>query len=493
MLHVATKSLQNDCFGASRILHMAKLLGIDVGTSGMKAVLVDENGKVLKQVGKEYPISIPQPGWSEQNPADWWAATQQLLGEIGEKPDAIGLTGQMHGAVFLDAQDAVIRPAILWNDQRTTAECEEIDRVVGAARVREITCNPPLTGFQAPKILWLRNNEPEQFKRLKSVLLPKDYIRFMLTGEKAADVSDASGVGLFDVPNRTWSHAMMSELGLEPSLFPRVFESDEITATTHEGVPVAAGGGDQAAGAVGTGAVVPGIVSVSLGTSGVVFTSLSQPQYDPDGASHTFAHANRAWHAMGVMLSCGGALRWFRDTLAKDADYNAMSDAAKNSTTGANGVTFLPYLTGERCPHNDPYATAAFAGMRLGTDYNDLVRALFEGVSFGLLEGFEALQKLGAKADVLRVTGGGAKSDFWMQLLADIFQKPCVRIEVDEGPAFGAAILAGVGIGLWKNTEEACAQVIRTTDRFEPSGANYTTSYERYRALYQASKPWMRG
>ncbi len=472
---------------------MPKLLGIDVGTSGLKAVLVDENGKVLKQASAEYPISFPQPGWSEQNPEDWWKAAQKVIAEIGERPDAIGLTGQMHGAVFLDANDEVIRPAILWNDQRTTAECEEIDQTFGKGQVREITCNPPLTGFQAPKILWLRNHEPQNYERLRSVLLPKDYIRFKLTGVKASDVSDASGVGLFDVPKRAWSGEMIRALGLSEGLFPNVWESDEATAKTREGVPVVAGGGDQAAGAVGTGTVVPGVVSISLGTSGVVFTCLESPRYDPAGASHTFAHANRAWHAMGVMLSCGGAVKWFRDTLAKEGGYSAMADAGAWSRPGANGVTFLPYLTGERCPHNDPYATGSFSGLRASTGYEDMARALFEGVSFGLFEGFEALQKLGASADILRVTGGGAKSDFWMQLLADVFGKPCVRVEVDEGPAFGAAILAGVGIGLWSDIAQACSQIVRTTDRFDPTGIDYKEPYVLYRELYQTLKPWMRG
>ncbi|MBX3118738.1 MAG: xylulokinase [Fimbriimonadaceae bacterium] len=472
---------------------MPKLLGIDIGTSGTKAVLIDEHGKVLKQASAEYPISIPQPGWSEQNPEDWWAATQEVIAGIGDKPDAIGLTGQMHGAVFLDAQDAVIRPAILWNDQRTIAECEEIDARVGKQRVREITCNPPLTGFQAPKILWLRKNEPESFSRLRSALLPKDYVRLMLTGKKATDVSDASGVGLFDVVNRTWSHEMAKALDLEDGLFPQVYESDEITAMTADGIAVIAGGGDQAAGAVGTGAVAPGVISLSLGTSGVVFTSLKRPEYDPEGASHTFAHANREWHAMGVMLSCGGAVRWFRDTIARETSYDKITESAMRSNVGANGVRFLPYLTGERCPHNDPSATGSFSGLRVGSGQEDMARALFEGVSFGLLEGFEALQKLGANADILRVIGGGARSSFWMQLLADVFQKPCVRVAVDEGPAFGAAILAGVGIGLWPNVAQACKEVVQITDRFEPSGEDYSQAYRSYKELYRTLKPWMKG
>lgn len=470
---------------------MAKLLGIDVGTSGAKAVLIDESGRVLAQGSAEYPVSVPQPLWSEQNPADWVRGVQDCLRQIGEpRPDAIGLTGQMHGAVFLDDRNEVIRPAILWNDQRTAAECEEIDRRAGAERVRSITRNPPLTGFQAPKVMWLRNHEPQSFALLRKVLLPKDYLRLVLSGEMATEVSDASGTGLFDVPARTWSNELVSALELNPDFFPRSAESFEITGKTlggpnlAEGIPIAGGGGDQAAGAVGTGAVVPGVVSMSLGTSGVAFTSLEAPGYDPDGKAHTFCHANGAWHAMGVMLSCGGALRWYRDTFGRGQSYNELAAMAAQTPPGADGLSFLPYLAGERCPHNDPLARAAFVGATLAHGPGHFARAVFEGATFGLADALGVLQSLGAKPEELRVTGGGAKGRFWVQMLADVTGIRCVLLASDEGPAFGAALLGGVGIGLWPDTAAACRETICTTERIEPSGADYSTAYDRFRRLY---------
>ena len=470
---------------------MAKLLGIDVGTSGCKVLLIDESGKVLKQASAEYPLSVPQPLWSEQNPEDWWHGVQKCLAEIDEPVvDGIGVTGQMHGAVFLDDKDEVIRPAILWNDQRTAEECAEIDATLGADRVRAITCNPPLTGFQAPKLLWLRNHELSNYQKVRSLLLPKDYIRFKLTGEKATEVSDASGTGLFDVPNRCWSAEMIGSLELDPSIFPRSVESTVQTGKTAAGVPVVGGGGDQAAGAVGTGAVVGGVISVSLGTSGVVFTAIERPEYDLNGAAHTFCHANGAWHAMGVMLSCGGALRWYRDTLCAGMTYDQISAEAEKIQPGADGLTFLPYLTGERCPHNDPFARAAFGGLTLGHTHAHLSRAVFEGISFGLLDGMELLRGLGATADEIRITSGGAKSPFWLQLLSDLFQKPCVTLDCDEGPAYGAAILAGVGVGIWPNVATACEQTIKIRSRFTPSGVDYSLKYERYQKLYSQTSGW---
>jgi xylulokinase len=476
---------------------MAKLLGIDIGTSGCKVLLIDENGAVLRQASAEYPLSVPQPLWSEQNPEDWWAAVQNCLAEIGEpNPDAIGLTGQMHGSVFLDADDNVVRPAILWNDQRTAAECEEIDAAVGRARVREITGNPPLTGFQLPKILWLRNNELSSFQRVRSVLLPKDYIRLKLTGDRVSEVSDASGTGIFDVPNRRWSEEMFAALELDPGLFPRVVESDKVTGTTTEGhavaagIPVVGGGGDQAAGAVGTGTVDAGIISVSLGTSGVVFSSLTAPQVDPDGAVHTFCHANRAWHAMGVMLSCGGALRWARDVLFPGLSYDDIAALAETAPVGADGLTFVPYLTGERSPHNDPTARAAFAGLTLAHGRGHLARAVFEGVTFGLLDSLDVLRRLGAAAGEVRITSGGARSEFWGQMIADVFGVPVIRLANDEGPAFGAAILAGVGTGVWPDVSAACRATVHLAGKVLPSGASYSEAVTRYRSLYSATREW---
>lgn len=473
---------------------MPKLLGIDVGTSGCKALLIDETGRVLRSASAEYPLSVPQPMWSEQNPADWWQGVQSCLAEIGEpNPDAIGLTGQMHGAVFLDENDEVIRPAILWNDQRTSVECEQIDAIVGPDKVRDITRNPPLTGFQLPKILWLRNHEPENFARVRSVLLPKDYIRFMLTGDKVTEVSDASGTGIFDVARRTWSTEMMTALDLSPSLFPRCVESKEVTGKTSVGTPVVGGGGDQAAGAVGTGAVRPGVISVSLGTSGVVFTAIDAPNYDSGGAAHTFCHANGSWHAMGVMLSCGGALRWYRDTFGGGSSYDELSAGAAKVGPGADGLTFLPYLTGERAPHNDPFARASWSGATLAHTREHFSRALFEGISFGLLDGLNLLRELGASSSQIRITSGGAKSAFWVQMLADMFETPCVTLESDEGPAMGAAILAGVGIGLWPDVGAACDGVVKIKSEFSPTNIDYHHAYKKYRDLYLYLKSWNLG
>jgi len=472
---------------------MAKLLGIDIGTSGCKVLLIDESGRVLKQSSAEYPLSVPRPLWSEQNPEDWWTGVSRCLAEIDEPtPDAIGLTGQMHGAVFLDKDLEVVRPAILWNDQRTVEECAEIERKVGRTALMEITCNPALTGFQLPKILWLRNHEPSNYARTRHVLLPKDYIRLRLTGEMRTEVSDASGTGLFDVPGRRWSTEVISALELDATLFPPCTESFVASATTREGTPVAGGGGDQAAAAVGTGAVAPGIISVSLGTSGVVFTTIDRPEYEREGAAHTFCHANGGWHAMGVMLNCGGALRWYRDTLAAGTSYDQIAAEAGLVPAGADGLTFLPYLTGERCPHNDPLARGAFAGLTLAHSRRHLSRAVFEGMSFGLLDCLHLIKRLGATVDEIRVTSGGAKSRFWVQLLADIFGAPCVTLEVDEGPAFGAAILAGVGVGLWPDVATACTKVVRKREETSPKGTDGQELYRRYRELYARTRDWNR-
>lgn len=467
-----------------------KLLGIDVGTTGVKALLIDESGEVLNQAIAEYPLSVPRPMWAEQDPELWWRAVQTCLGEIGEKPDAIGLTGQMHGAVFLDRDDKPIRPAILWNDQRTIQEVAEIDERVGPERLRDITCNPPLTGFQAPKILWLRNQEPHHFKQLRKVLLPKDYIRLRLTGDSKTEPSDASGTGLLDVPHRTWSPEIQGALDLDPNLFPPIAESQEQSGNTKQGSPVAAGAGDQAAAAVGTGAVEPGIISISLGTSGVVFASLDTPKADRDGALHTFCHANGKWHAMSVMLACGGSLRWYRDTFTPGAGYDELADEAKAAPAGCQGLTFLPYLTGERSPHNDPRARAGFNGITLAHKRSHFSRAVFEGITFGLLDGFQKLQTLGVEAKEIRVTGGGAKSDFWLQLLADTFNQPVATLENHQGPSFGAAILGGVSIGVWPDVQTACRTILKIKRSVEPSGTDYEGLHHRYTALYEAIKQW---
>ncbi len=476
---------------------MPVYMGIDIGTSGCKAILVDEGGKVLKQAHAEYPYQTPKPAWSEQRPEDWIMGVEKCLAELGERrPAAIGLTGQMHGAVFLNKQDRPIRPAILWNDQRTTSEILEINEVVGSDVVLEVTKNPPLTGFQAPKILWLRNNEPHEYAQVSKVLLPKDYVRLWLSGEYATDVSDASGTGVFDVGARTWAKGMLKALGLSEDFFPPAYESWQVTSQTRAGlaglepgIPIVAGGGDQAAGAVGCGAVAPGVLSASLGTSGVVFSSLDEPTYDPGGATHTFCHANGRWHAMGVILSCGGAVKWFRDTLAGARSYAEFDAAAEQSAPGANGVTFLPYLAGERTPHNNPYARGALVGMTLSNDFEDVARSILEGVSFAMADGLEALNRLGAAGKAVRVTGGGAKSPLWLKILSDALECDCSTLEVDEGPAFGAALLAAVGDGAFKNVQ-ATANVVREKAKISyPGNSPYSEALERYRRLYRSLKP----
>lgn len=484
---------------------MRELLGIDIGTSGCKAILIDETGRVLAQASAEYPVSRPKPTWSEQDPEDWWCGVRECLSGIGQKAgrvDAIGLTGQMHGAVFLDGEGRVIRPAILWNDQRTVEECGEIDRVVGAEVVREITCNPPLTGFQLPKLLWLRKHEPENYARVRYVLLPKDYIRFKLTGELATDASDASGTGLFDVGRREWSEVMARKLGIDLRLFPACFESSSIVGrvlgirgslagdialeSDATNIPVVAGAGDQAAGAVGTGTVSPGTVSVSLGTSGVVFAPLDVPRCDPEGALHTFCHANGRWHAMGVMLSCGGALSWYRRVMRPGLTFAEIDAEAQSATAGCDGLTFLPYLSGERSPHNDPNARGAWVGLTMSHGSAELSRSVLEGITFGLRDSLERIKLLGVDCREIRVTGGGARSAFWMQMIADVFGAKCSTLEVDEGPAFGAALLAGIGVGVWKDLGEACEATVKVKREFVPSGVSYEDSYRRFRGLYPA-------
>lgn len=472
---------------------MAKLLGIDIGTSATKAILIDETGQTLKSATSEYPLSTPQPNWAEQNPLDWQKALFECISQIGErKLDAIGITGQMHGMVALDARDEPVRPAILWCDQRTSTECAFIDEVLGAELVRETTCNAPMNGFQAPKILWMKKNEPKNFARTKSILLPKDFARFLLTGEKATDVTDASGTGLLDVKNRTWWVNAIDKLELDFGLFSEVQESSTIVAQTIDseflaaGIPVVAGAGDQAAGAVGTGAISPDEMSISLGTSGVVFASIENPAYDPSGSINVFCHANRSWHAMGVMLSCGGAIKWARDSFFSGASFAEFDSLAVKVPIGCDGLTFLPYLSGERCPHNDPNIKGALSGLSLGHSRAHIARSIIEGVTFGLRDCFELM----GRSNLVRVTGGGAQSSFWMQMIADVCEVETVRIQSNEGPAFGAAILAGVGIGIWSDVQSASKAVVRSAEHYQTCKTDYTEAYKRYKNLYPLLKVW---
>lgn len=461
---------------------MARLIGLDIGTSSAKAVAIDEKGTLLGIASREYPLSVPQPGWAEQNPDDWWHAAEACLAELkADQADAIGLTGQMHGSVFLDSEDQVIRPALLWCDQRTSAECAEIESRVGPEKLRQITGNPALTGFQLPKVLWLRNNEPAAFSRLSSVLLPKDYIRLKMTGLKLTEVSDASGIGALDVRKRAWSPEVLAALDLPSSFFPDVVESREQTGTWR-GVPVVGGGGDQAAAAVGTGAVTPGLVSVSLGTSGVVFEAFDQMPSSQTDAIHDFCHATGAWHRMGVMISCGGAVRWCRDTFYPEG-YDAMNRDAEASGVGAGGVLFAPYLSGERCPYVDPFVRGGFTGLALNHTRGDMARAVFEGVTFGL-KGCLDLMNPGVAPQRVRVTGGGAKSRLWVQMLADVLGCPCQLLTSDEGPAYGAAILGGLSAGVWKDVVEASEAAVQVREEVNPSGLDYSQGYQAFSALY---------
>lgn len=487
------------------------LLGIDIGTSGVKAVLINTHGQVLASASESYPLHTPQPLWAEQHPEDWWRATCKAIRQILEtaqvNPGAIrgiGLSGQMHGSVFLDEHGRVIRPALLWCDQRTADECAWITEHLGERTILETTLNPMLTGFQAGKIVWLRRHETENYRRVRHVLLPKDYIRFMLTGEFATEVSDASGTALFNVRQRDWAYEMLDALELPREWFPRVHESPEITGRVNafasqetglaEGMPVVGGAGDQAGGAVGSGVVESGIASVAIGTSGVVFAHLDQPRVDPQYRTHTFCHAvPGAWHVMGVMLMAGGALHWYRDTFLSHESFEAIVAEAGTAPPGAEGLLFLPYLSGERTPYPDPNARGAFAGATLAHKRGHFTRAVLEGVAYGLRDSLEILRAMEVPLHQLRLTGGGAKSPLWRQILADIFGQEVHTLQAEEGPAFGVALLAGVGTGVWQTVAEACAQTVRLADTTPPNPATqqvYAEGYTRYRQLYPALKPF---
>ncbi len=472
---------------------MTQLVGLDVGTTGVKALALSATGDVLARAEETYELSTPRPGWAEQDPEDWWRAAERALARLGARPTAIGLSGQMHGLVVLDDGDRVLRPAILWNDQRTGAECAEIEERVGLARLIQLTGNRALTGFTAPKLLWLRRHEPAAYARIAHVLLPKDYVRLRLTGEHAIDVADASGTLLFDVARRRWSEEMLAELELDPAWLPRSCESPEISGTTAGGVPVAAGAGDQAAAALGVGVDRPGPVSVVVGTSGVVFAALPAFAADPQARVHAFCHAvPGGWHAMGVMLSAAGSLRWLRDTLATGRAYDELIAGAADWPPGADGLTFLPYLTGERTPHADPHARAAFAGLTLRHDLGAFVRAVLEGVSYGLRDSLELLRELGVDPRAGHVSGGGARSELWVRILASVLRLPMRRTETDEGSAYGAALLGGVAAGVFRDVHEAVATCVRLFDVIEPDpewSAAYEHGYRRFRRLYPALRP----
>jgi xylulokinase len=472
---------------------MGTFVGIDVGTSGLKALAIDPAGAVVARAVRTYPLSTPHPNWAEQDPDDWWRATQAALDELRNTagpPDAIGLDGQMHGLVALDRRGRPLRPAILWNDQRTGAQAREIEQTIGLGRLIELTGNRALPGFTAPKLLWLRRHEPETYARIARIALPKDYVRLRLCGEHATDVSDASGTLLLDVAHRRWSGEMIDALDLDAEWLPPVQESPTITGETADGIPVAAGAGDQAAGALGVGVDRPGPLSVVLGTSGVVFAALDHFEADPQGRVQAFCHAVPArWHAMGVMLSAAESLRWLRSMLAPAARYDELDERAKSWPPGSEGLTFLPYLTGERTPHADPDARGAFVGLSVRHDLGALVRAVLEGVAFGLRDCLDLVAGLAGRGGVGRASGGGARSDLWLRIVASTLELPLERVAVDEGAAFGAAILAGVATGEWPDVANAIAATVVPRETIDPVPEWVEVYRERlpsYRALYPA-------
>jgi len=474
------------------------LIGLDIGTTGARAVAINLAGTVIATASEEYPLSMPRPGWTEQDPEQWWAASQLVLqriaSELRELPIGLGLTGQMHGSVFLDEADHVIRPALLWSDQRTESQCRSISERVGVERLIEITGNRAVTGFQAPKILWLRETEPAQYARVQRVLLPKDYVRLRLTGELATDASDASGTLLLDLGRRAWSDELLQDLEIPRRWLPRVYEGTEVTGliTTEAGastglragLPVAAGGGDNAAAAIGNGIVREGLVSSSIGTSGVVFADCETARIDPEGRLHAFCHAvPDRYHLMGVTLSAGGSLRWWRQVIGSRLNYVAMGELAEQAPPGSEGLLFLPYLTGERTPHLDPHARGAFVGLTLRHSLPHLTRAVMEGVTYSLGDCLDLMAGLGVPLNEVRATGGGARSPIWRQLQADVFGLPVHRTRNEEGPAFGAALLAGVASGAYANVFEACSHIQLDSEIVQPDLSRHKL-YQRYRAAY---------
>jgi xylulokinase len=499
---------------------MSVFLGIDIGTSGTKTLAINAHGKILAGALETYPLYCPKPLWSEQDPEDWWQATIKSVRRVMKaarlKPGdvrAIGLSGQMHGSVFLDKANKVVRRAILWNDQRTAAECREIEkRAGGRHELIKLVANPALTGFTAPKILWLRNHEPRNFDKTAKVLLPKDEIRRRLTGEFATEVSDASGMLLLDVARRTWSAELLSKLELDRALLAHCYESEEVTGKltpeaakllglTTECV-VVGGAGDCAAGAVGNGIVTKGVLSTSLGTSGVVFVHSDEVKIDPEGRVHTFCHAVRGkWHMMGVNLSAGGSLQWFRNALcqadvaaakkAKTDIYNLLTEEAAEAQPGSDNLFFLPYLSGERTPHADPDARGCFIGLTLSHSRGHLVRAVMEGVTYAMRESLAIFDGLGVPIKQIRASGGGARSPLWRQIQADMFGRKVVTINSEEGAAYGVALLAAVGAGAFKDIGEACGATIRVVSETaprRPAQKYYDKGFPIYRSLYRSLK-----
>lgn len=504
---------------------MTYFMGIDIGTSGTRAIVVEgETGRVIAGATTEYPLYTPQPLWAEQDPADWWRGTieavrgalqkgREVVGP-GLEIAAVGLSGQMHGVVLLDEQGEVLGPSLIWCDGRSQEQCEYITETVGAERLIELTSNPALVGFSAPKLLWLREHRPEQYSRAAHFLLPKDFIRYKLTGEFASEVSDASGTLLFDVENRRWSDWVLRLLEIDERLLPTVYESYEIsgqisaeaaTATgLKAGTPVVGGGGDQAAGAVGNGVVRPGVVSSTIGSSGVVFAYADRPVRDSGGRVHTFCHAvPGAWHVMGVTQGAGLSFRWFRDEIAGPKEieaanninmdiYEVLTEQAALSPAGSEGLIFLPYLMGERTPILDPQARGVWFGLTAAHKRQHLIRSVLEGVAYSLRDCLSIILEMGLPVEEIRASGGGGRSTLWRQIQSDVFEREVVTVNASEGPAYGVALLAGVGAGFWPSVEAACAATIAVTDRIEPdpsASAIYRRYYPIYGEIYQRLKP----
>jgi len=499
---------------------MSLLIGVDIGTSGTKTVLFKEDGSVVSSAAIEYPLYQPQNGWAEQDPSDWWHAVygtmQSVIRKSGCRPSdikGVGLSGQMHGLVMLDKAGNVLRKSIIWCDQRTAKECAEITEKVGAKRLIEITANPALTGFTASKILWVRNNEPDVYAKCAHILLPKDYIRYMLTGEFATEVSDASGMQLLDIPGRCWSDEVLEKLAVDKSFLAKVYESPEISGRLtkkaaeltglKEGTPVAGGAGDNAAAAVGTGTVEDGKAFTTIGTSGVVFAHTSKLSIDPKGRVHTFCCAvPGAWHVMGVTQAAGLSLKWYRDNFCHEEmdtaagmgvdPYYLMDKQAARIPIGSGRLIYLPYLMGERTPHLDPDCRGVFFGLSAMHTKQHMLRAVMEGVTFSQRDSIEVLRGMGVQISEMLACGGGGSSPLWRQMLADVYGCPVKTVISKEGPALGVAILAGVGTGVYKSVQEACREVIRTNPPQEPVQEN-STEYEKYYKIYRELYPALKG
>ncbi len=494
---------------------MSLLLGIDIGTTGLKALLINDRGKIVGAAREEYPLSTPKPGWAEQAPDVWWRATVRAVkrlmdsGAYASKIAAVGLSGQMHGLVPMDAKDRPLRPAILWCDQRPIAECEFLEKKFGSELIR-VACNPPLTGFTAPKILWLKRKEPDNYRKMEYFLLPKDYVRFKLTGTRVMDISDASGTIMLDVANGKWAEGLIRKMGIKKTILPEIIGSAEVSGRItraaakltglSEGTLVVGGGADNTCAAVGTGIVRAGRVSSSIGSSGVIFAHTDKLLVDPKTRVHSFNHSvPGCFYVMGVMLSAGLSFRWFRDTLGRkeieiakstgvDA-YELLSRQAQKAPVGCEGLIFLPYLNGERTPHKDPYARGVFFGISPRHGREHLIRSVMEGIVYGLKDSLDIIQSMGLKVEQVRATGGGGKNAFWRKMQADVFGKPVVTVNHDEGPAYGAALLAGVGAGVFGSVLEAADATVRITSEVKPDcamTAEYSAAHARFRSLYAA-------